>query len=41
MSNSWSNWSGFVRAEPKLIASPADAGKSCADGHAFDTGNRL
>ena len=26
MSNSWSNWSGFVRAEPKLIASPADAG---------------
>lgn len=25
--NSWSNWSGFVRAEPKLIASPADAGE--------------
>jgi len=24
MSNSWSNWSGFVRAEPKLIATPAD-----------------
>lgn len=27
MPNSWSNWSGFVRAEPKLIASPADAGE--------------
>lgn len=27
MSNIWSNWSGYVRAEPKLIASPADAGE--------------
>ncbi|MBN9218419.1 MAG: FAD-binding protein [Mesorhizobium sp.] len=27
MSNSWSNWSGFVTASPKLIASPADAGE--------------
>ncbi|CAN7684463.1 D-arabinono-1,4-lactone oxidase [Mesorhizobium sp. LjNodule214] len=24
MSTTWSNWSGLVRAEPKLIASPAD-----------------
>ncbi|MFK0692010.1 D-arabinono-1,4-lactone oxidase [Mesorhizobium sp. IMUNJ 23033] len=24
MSNSWSNWSGFVRADPKLIATPSD-----------------
>ncbi|RUX44170.1 FAD-binding protein, partial [Mesorhizobium sp. M7A.F.Ca.CA.002.09.1.1] len=27
MSNTWSNWSGFVSAEPKLIASPGDAGE--------------
>jgi FAD-linked oxidoreductase len=27
MPNSWSNWSGFVQAEPKLIATPADAGE--------------
>ena len=27
MSNIWSNWSGFVTAEPRLIASPADAGE--------------
>ncbi|MBZ9921175.1 FAD-binding protein, partial [Mesorhizobium sp. BR1-1-7] len=23
----WSNWSGFVRAEPKLVATPTDAGE--------------
>lgn len=27
MSNTWSNWSGHVTAEPRLIASPADAGE--------------
>ena len=27
MSNTWTNWSGLVRAEPKLIATPADAGE--------------
>ncbi|MER8849727.1 MULTISPECIES: D-arabinono-1,4-lactone oxidase [Mesorhizobium] len=27
MSNGWSNWSGFVTAEPRLLASPADAGE--------------
>ncbi|MER9653727.1 FAD-binding protein [Mesorhizobium sp. M0152] len=27
MSNTWSNWSGYVTAEPRLIASPADAGE--------------
>ncbi|TIT75429.1 MAG: oxidoreductase, partial [Mesorhizobium sp.] len=26
MTNSWSNWSGLVKAAPKLIATPADAG---------------
>ena len=26
MSNSWSNWSGFVSASPKQIATPADSG---------------
>ncbi|WP_296746115.1 D-arabinono-1,4-lactone oxidase [Mesorhizobium sp.] len=27
MANSWSNWSGFVKAAPKLVATPADAGE--------------
>ena len=27
MTNAWSNWSGFVTASPKLIATPADAGE--------------
>ena len=27
MANSWSNWSGFVTASPKLIATPADTGE--------------
>ncbi|TIO74813.1 MAG: FAD-binding protein [Mesorhizobium sp.] len=27
MANAWSNWSGFVKAAPKLIAAPADAGE--------------
>ena len=27
MANAWSNWSGFVTAYPKLIATPADAGE--------------
>ncbi|QPC93771.1 D-arabinono-1,4-lactone oxidase [Mesorhizobium sp. INR15] len=27
MPNTWSNWSGFVKAEPRLMASPADAGE--------------
>ncbi|WFP74692.1 D-arabinono-1,4-lactone oxidase [Mesorhizobium sp. WSM4906] len=27
MANAWSNWSGFVTAAPKLIATPADAGE--------------
>lgn len=27
MANAWSNWSGFVTASPKLIATPADAGE--------------
>lgn len=27
MSNAWSNWSGFVVASPKSIATPADAGE--------------
>ncbi|TGQ73309.1 MAG: FAD-binding protein [Mesorhizobium sp.] len=27
MANAWSNWSGFVQAAPRLMASPADAGE--------------
>jgi FAD-linked oxidoreductase len=27
MTNAWSNWSGFVKASPKLIATPADVGE--------------
>ncbi|RUX24312.1 FAD-binding protein [Mesorhizobium sp. M2A.F.Ca.ET.042.01.1.1] len=27
MANAWSNWSGFVTASPKSIATPADAGE--------------
>ncbi|PBB91555.1 oxidoreductase [Mesorhizobium sp. WSM3864] len=27
MANAWSNWSGFVNAAPKLIATPADVGE--------------
>ncbi|BCM18991.1 D-arabinono-1,4-lactone oxidase [Mesorhizobium sp. J8] len=27
MTNAWSNWSGFVTASPKQIATPADAGE--------------
>lgn len=27
MSNTWSNWSGYVSAEPQLIATPTDAGE--------------
>ena len=27
MASDWSNWSGFVKAAPKLIATPADAGE--------------
>ncbi|MDX8526242.1 D-arabinono-1,4-lactone oxidase [Mesorhizobium sp. MSK_1335] len=27
MANAWSNWSGFVTASPKVIATPADAGE--------------